>query len=123
MSILSKTLSKGAFAVMSVAGLASSVLAQSYGTTYSSTDDAAVGLFGGMFILVYCCLIIFSLAAFGFMVWMLIDVLKRTDAEMPNKTMWILIVLFTGIIGSLVYFFTERKKLNAGKKAATVVKA
>jgi len=100
-------------------GVLSSILAQSYDYTYDATtaaaDTAGLAFLGG-FWLVYCCFGLISLAAFGFTIWMLVDIIKRTDAEMPNKVMWILIVLLTGGIGSLVYFFTERKKLNAGNK-------
>ena len=100
--------------------LASGVLVQSYDYVYSTADDLAAGgalaTFGVAYWVIMCCSVIVGLASFGITVWMLIDVLKRSDAEMPNKVMWVLIILLTGGIGALVYFFTERKKLNSAKK-------
>lgn len=54
-------------------------------------------------------LIIFVL--FVFWAWMLIDCLTR---ERVNKRiLWIITIIIFGVVGALVYFFTERKKAKS----------
>jgi prolipoprotein diacylglyceryltransferase len=56
-------------------------------------------------------MIIFSVVAFGFWLWMIIDLIQRNDEEFGeyvntnSKLLWILLLLFTGFIGALVYYF------------------
>ena len=52
---------------------------------------------------------------FVFWLWMLIDCLKRPDdkfARGGNNAMiiWILVIIFTGFIGALIYFFLIKRK-------------
>jgi len=95
------------------------LVAQSYDATSAAADATSAGLGVGMMVL-WCCLAIVGLVGIAFEIWMLIDVLKRSDAEEPNKIMWVLIILLTSYIGSLVYFFVERKKFKAPKQATVV---
>jgi hypothetical protein len=87
--------------------------------TSSELDPAAGGLFGAMgvgMIALYCCACLFALVWIGFSIWMLIDVIKRTDTELPNKTMWLVLILLVGGIPAIIYFFGPRKQMDAGKK-------
>ena len=48
-----------------------------------------------------------GLAGTGFWIWMIVDLMKR---EIPDKILWIILVIFAGFIGALIYFFTGRNK-------------
>ncbi len=41
---------------------------------------------------------------------MLIDVITRAPSENNTKLIWILVVVFTGVIGALIYMFVQRPK-------------
>jgi hypothetical protein len=49
--------------------------------------------------------IVLSLAAMGFWIWMLIDCATHEK----NKLFWFLIILWTHFIGALIYFFVRRQ--------------
>lgn len=51
-----------------------------------------------------------ALAAFAFWLWMLIDVITKCPSEENKKLIWILVVVFTGIIGAIIYCFVQRPK-------------
>jgi hypothetical protein len=47
--------------------------------------------------------------------WMLIDCLKRPDDMFKiggnnARLVWILVIIFTGLIGALIYYFLIKKK-------------
>lgn len=128
---LSKDLiAKSAIAISAFSALASTVMAvDSYSDGLSYTYDlgtssadvaglgamlAGLGVFGA--IIPICCGLI-GLVFLAFNIWMLIDVLKRTESELPNKQMWMILLIvglllgFGGIV-ALVYFFGPRKKLK-----------
>ena len=50
------------------------------------------------------------LAMIAFWLWMLIDVITKCPSEENKKLIWILIVIFTGIIGAIIYYFVQRPK-------------
>jgi hypothetical protein len=84
-------------------------------STGEATSAAAVGLVG-----VWTCFIVifWLIGIFLFVVWliMLIDCAKRDNQDFPNagdnaKTMWLLIVILTGGIGAIVYYFMVRRKM------------
>lgn len=61
---------------------------------------------------------VFSLLMLGFVlffvlqlvmwVWMLVDCLKNESSEGNDKVIWILLMVFLGIIGSVLYYFIRR---------------
>jgi hypothetical protein len=52
---------------------------------------------------------IFGLISIAFWVWMLIDcVTKETDVG-NSRLIWVLIIVLTGAIGGLIYFFVRRQ--------------
>ena len=58
-------------------------------------------------------LIILGVAIFSFVFWlkMLIDAAKRNFKNEENeKIVWILIIIFTGLIVALIYYFVVRRK-------------
>jgi hypothetical protein len=48
------------------------------------------------------------LAAGGFWIWMLIDCATKEPSIGNDKLVWIIIIVFTNIIGALIYFFVRR---------------
>ncbi|KXK26855.1 MAG: hypothetical protein TR69_WS6001000876 [candidate division WS6 bacterium OLB20] len=77
---------------------------------------AGTGLIGLSFVLICCVYIVPLFAAlvmFTFWVWMLIVVIQRDEATFSDsngKLLWILIIVFTGIIGAGLYYFMEFRK-------------
>jgi uncharacterized BrkB/YihY/UPF0761 family membrane protein len=69
--------------------------------------------FGGMVVFwIIFALIIFALTIFVFVFWilMLIDCVKRKFKEDSEKIVWVLVIIFTGIIGALIYYFIVKVK-------------
>ncbi len=59
-------------------------------------------------------LIIAAAVLFVFWLWMLIDCLKRPDDKFAvggsnAKLIWILVIIFTGLIGALIYYFLIKR--------------
>jgi hypothetical protein len=70
---------------------------------------AAAG--GGVVACVFTALLaVLALAAFAFWIWMLIDAITRIPSEGNTKLIWILVIVFTGAIGALIYYFVQRPK-------------
>ena len=65
------------------------------------------GIFGLLFGLVVFAL---SILAFVFWILMLIDCVKRKFKEDTEKIIWVLVLIFTGIIGALIYYFIVKNK-------------
>ncbi len=122
---------KASALVMSLGAIATSVMAEAYDysdyyDTYSTTstlsDADAAGLsamlasMGVVGVILPMCICLIGVIFLAFNIWMLVDVVKRTEAELPNRQTW-LIVLIVGLvlgfggIAALVYFFGPRKKL------------
>ena len=49
-----------------------------------------------------------SLLGTIFWIWMIVDCATKESSEGNDKIIWILIILFTHVIGSLIYFFARR---------------
>lgn len=43
-----------------------------------------------------------------FWIWMIIDCATKERSEGNDKVIWILVILFTHLIGALIYFFARR---------------
>jgi len=59
-------------------------------------------------------LVLLGLACFAFWIWMLVDCATKEPSQGNDKIIWILVIIFTGWIGALIYFLVrrpERKKL------------
>ena len=52
--------------------------------------------------------IVINLVLIVFWLWMLIDCATKEPSEGNDKVIWILILIFTGWIGGLIYFFVRR---------------
>jgi hypothetical protein len=83
--------------------------------------DAALGIFSGLMIgmvilgLVVAALIILTII---FWIYMLIDAIQRKYHSENDKVVWILVIIFVGIIGAIIYYFvvkTKDKKIKIQK--------
>ena len=90
-------------------------LAQTVDVQTTSQGSAVGGLLGG---LVGCVFLIIGLAMLAFWVWMLIDAITRNFKDGTEKIIWILVIVFTGIIGAAIYYFVGRSR---GAKGGAVV--
>lgn len=54
------------------------------------------------------CVLLFVLAAIGFWIWMVIDCATNEPSQGNDKIVWMLVLIFTGWIGALIYFFARR---------------
>lgn len=72
-----------------------------------------MNIFGGTILLgVIVGLIVLALAIAVFVFWilMLIDCVKRQFKGDSEKIVWVLVIIFTGIIGALIYYFIVKAK-------------
>ena len=62
-----------------------------------------------------CCLLLglIALSAFLFWIWMIVDCAMNEPSEGNDKIVWILILVFTQLLGSLLYFFIRRPNAAA----------
>ncbi len=56
--------------------------------------------------------LIFMLVGTAFWLWMLVDLIQR---DVPNKALWAIIMIFAGVLGSIIYFFAVRMPHIKGK--------
>jgi len=56
-------------------------------------------------------------AGIGFWIWALVDVIRVSDDSMfraGNKLVWVLVVVFTGWIGAIIYLAVGRPQPGTG---------
>lgn len=51
---------------------------------------------------------LFIVAGFVFWIWMIVDCATKEPSEGNDKIIWILVVIFLGWIGALIYFLARR---------------
>lgn len=68
-------------------------------------DAAHFGAFG---IMEFCCAGIFGLLFLAFWIWMLVDCAVHEPSEGNDKIVWILIIVFLGVLGAFVYLVARR---------------
>lgn len=57
-------------------------------------------------------LLFFGVGILGtlFWIWMLIDCATREPSEGNDKLIWIIVIIFTHLLGALIYFLVRRPK-------------
>ena len=70
-------------------------------------------VFGMMGVTILMVVGVFALAIVAFWVWMLVDCIQHEfpPQEQNAKIVWILVIIFAGWIGGLIYFFVVKKAL------------
>lgn len=59
--------------------------------------------------------VLLAIAGTVFWIWMLVDCALHEPSEGNDKLVWIVIILFTHILGALIYFFARRpRRLRTG---------
>lgn len=99
--------------------LAFSTKVAAYSYEYSSSDDGgALACLSGLSCIIWIPMALIGLVFFILNVWMIIDVLGRDEKVLPNKTMWLVLLIvgffvgFGGIV-AIYYYFARKKKLDA----------
>jgi len=54
--------------------------------------------------------IVIGLVGTIFWIWMLIDCLTRRSLQTGERIVWVIVILFTHLLGALLYFFIGRSK-------------
>ncbi len=67
-----------------------------------------LGLIGGMLLFMG---LVFSLviASIIIWIWMIIDCAQRKFKKSDDKVVWILVIVFLGIIGAIIYYFAVKR--------------
>jgi len=52
--------------------------------------------------------VVISVGSTAFWVWMLIDCLTKESDQGNDKLVWALVIVLTGCLGALLYFFVRR---------------
>lgn len=75
-------------------------------------NTVLAGMAGAAMLFFLIWIVFFAIGIFAFVFWilMIVDVAKRNFKNENDKIMWILIVILTGIIGALIYYFMVKKK-------------
>ena len=59
-------------------------------------------------LLLWCLMGIVMLLGTMFWIWAIIDCMTKEPAQGNDKLIWLLIIIFTHFVGSLIYFFVRR---------------
>jgi len=65
------------------------------------------GAFGLMFGLISA---VIGIALFAFWLWMLIHAIQNKGLSDGEKVVWVLVIIFLPVIGSILYFFIARPR-------------
>lgn len=57
--------------------------------------------------------IAFAVAGFAFWIWMIVDCATNEPSEGNDKIIWLLVIIFTHLIGALIYFLVRRPQRKA----------
>ncbi|VVB79785.1 Uncharacterised protein [uncultured archaeon] len=66
----------------------------------------------GILAIIILVLIIIGLIVFCiiFWIWMLVDSIKRRYKDSNDKIVWVIVIVLTGILGAIIYYFVEKRK-------------
>jgi hypothetical protein len=70
------------------------------------------GLFAGLGVLM---IVIPIIALLGFIFWLMM-IIHAASNPIENKPMWIVLLIFTGLIGAIVYYFIVKRPYSAANK-------
>jgi hypothetical protein len=66
-----------------------------------------------VYILILATVFVVGILGTVFWIWMLVDCATKERGEGNDKLIWVLIILFTHIIGAAIYYFVRRPKRKA----------
>lgn len=81
-------------------------------------DTVGIGIGLGIVLLIGLAILL-GIGIFAFWVWMLVDCAQQPEppGEENHRLVWILILVFTGWIGAILYFFLVRQPRRAAIRA------
>ena len=74
---------------------------------------AVIG-FGIIELLFFVPLMLIGVLGTVFWIWMIVDCALHESSTGNDKTVWILVILFTHLIGALLYYFVRRPRRPVG---------
>ena len=84
-----------------------------WGSGYNNFDMS--GSMFGMFLIIPFIGAVVAIAVFIFWVMMLVDAIKHASEK--TKLVWVVVIIFTHVIGALIYYFVEKRpRMKAGHK-------
>ena len=72
------------------------------------SDQAAFWLTGGFIGLIVVATIVFLMATV-FWLWMIVEAITK---PIENKAIWILVLVATGVLGAIVYYFAVKRPMD-----------
>lgn len=69
-----------------------------------------LGILAILLLILWLALIGLAILAFIFWILMLVDVVQRNFKKDNDKIIWVLIIIFTGVIGAIIYYYLVKKK-------------
>ena len=72
-----------------------------------AVESTGFGIFGCIFGLIA---LVIGAAVFAFWLWMLIDCATKCPSADNKKLIWILVIIFTHVVGAIIYYFVQRPK-------------
>jgi len=72
-----------------------------------------LGIFAIVLPILFIIILPIWLALMALWVWILLDILKR---DFEDKILWVLIIIFAGLIGVIIYYFVKRPELEKKDK-------
>ena len=84
------------------------ILAQTSTAPTPNAPAAGVALGGLLLLGILAVFMLFGLACFAFWVWMLVDCCRREFNGDNDKLIWVLVLIFTGALGALIYLIAGR---------------
>ena len=86
-------------------------------TDGNAAAAATVGTILTGFFIFWIIMWIVGILGFIFWVIMIIDAARRTNWKSESdKTLWILIIVFIGILGAIIYYFVAKRPLDSAPK-------
>lgn len=67
---------------------------------------------GIFFLFFLLCAAAFTILAFVFWIWMLIDAIQNPRLIGNEKIVWVLVIIFLHALGALIYFLVGRSKFT-----------
>lgn len=74
-----------------------------------ATAATAVGGFVLFFFLIWFAIMALGVLGLIFWIFMIVDVVKREFKQENDKLLWILVVVLTGLIGAVIYYFMIKR--------------
>ena len=80
-----------------------------WGNSGFNNFDIGNSMFG-MFLIIPFVGVIVAIAVFIFWVMMLVDAIRHASEK--TKLVWVVVIIFTHVIGALIYYFIEKRPRN-----------